>query len=98
VETPDFFVLKARRRAGRVVDRKLPIDLLPTALKLEIQAVIIKLSRPRKAGSTLTHVRLKDITGHCDECMHCYMSHIVMHEKLILVVVFKISYVPLYFN
>jgi hypothetical protein len=24
VETPNFFVLKARRRAGRVVDRKLP--------------------------------------------------------------------------
>jgi hypothetical protein len=27
VETPNFFVLKARRRAGRVVDRKLPITL-----------------------------------------------------------------------
>jgi hypothetical protein len=25
VETPNFFVLKARRPAGRVVDRKLPI-------------------------------------------------------------------------
>jgi hypothetical protein len=24
VETPNVFVLKARRRAGRVVDRKLP--------------------------------------------------------------------------
>jgi hypothetical protein len=36
VETPNFFVLKARRRAGRVVDRELSIILAAPYHRIKI--------------------------------------------------------------